>query len=328
MRSSDFGRLVRAEWTKFRTVRGWVLGIVAAAAGDRAAGAVRRVEQPSRPARNGTVEVECPTPRSARTASRCEDKFYFVHQPLAGDGAITVRVTSMTGLITYPPPNHDEIVPGLVRVGEGRRHRQGRHRPGIPLRRPSWSPPSTACGCSTTSSTTRRASPARVSAGAPRWLRLTRTGDTLTGEESADGAAWTRVGTATLAGHRRDRALRHLTQRPHRGQPASAAATVQARLATATATFDNVGLTGTAPGGDWLRDDVGRRRRPGRRPAPPGRRRGGGRRPDRVRQRRHGTTRRRVRARRPARPDRPGHRPDRGDRGGRALSSRPNSGGA
>jgi hypothetical protein len=32
---------------------------------------------------------------------------------------------------------------------------------------------------------------------------------------------------------------------------------VQARLATATATFDRVDLTGTAPGGDWLRDDVG-----------------------------------------------------------------------
>ena len=28
---SDFGRLVRAEWTKFRTVRGWVLGTAAAA---------------------------------------------------------------------------------------------------------------------------------------------------------------------------------------------------------------------------------------------------------------------------------------------------------
>ena len=37
-----------------------------------------------------------------------------MHQPLAGDGTITARVTSMTGMITYPPPDHDEIVPGLV----------------------------------------------------------------------------------------------------------------------------------------------------------------------------------------------------------------------
>ena len=28
----DFGRLVRAEWTKFRTVRGWVIAMVIAAA--------------------------------------------------------------------------------------------------------------------------------------------------------------------------------------------------------------------------------------------------------------------------------------------------------
>src|SRR5262249_61251188 len=42
--------------------------------------------------------------------------------------------------------------------------------------------------------------PGRVSAASPRWLRLTRSGDTLTGYESADGTNWTTVGTATLAG--------------------------------------------------------------------------------------------------------------------------------
>ena len=31
------------------------------------------------------------------------DSFYFVHQPLTGNGSITVRVTSLTGLL--PPPN-------------------------------------------------------------------------------------------------------------------------------------------------------------------------------------------------------------------------------
>jgi ABC-type transport system involved in multi-copper enzyme maturation permease subunit len=34
---------------------------------------------------------------------------------------------------------------------------------------------------------------------APRWLRLTRTGSTVTGYESADGTSWTQVGTATVA---------------------------------------------------------------------------------------------------------------------------------
>ena len=38
------------------------------------------------------------------------------------------------------------------------------------------------------------------SQAAPQWLRLTRSGDTITGYDSADGTHWTRVGTAHLAG--------------------------------------------------------------------------------------------------------------------------------
>src|SRR5262249_54503061 len=42
------------------------------------------------------------------------DRFYFMHQPLTGNGSITAHVTSLTGIITYPPPNHDQIVPDVV----------------------------------------------------------------------------------------------------------------------------------------------------------------------------------------------------------------------
>ena len=42
--------------------------------------------------------------------------------------------------------------------------------------------------------------PGAVSAASPRWLRLTRSGDTITGYDSADGTHWTKVGTARLAG--------------------------------------------------------------------------------------------------------------------------------
>ena len=34
----------------------------------------------------------------------------------------------------------------------------------------------------------------------PRWLRLTRSGDTITGYDSADGTHWAQVGTVALAG--------------------------------------------------------------------------------------------------------------------------------
>src|SRR4029453_4951591 len=42
--------------------------------------------------------------------------------------------------------------------------------------------------------------PGPVSQASPRWLRLTRTGDTITGAESADATHWTTIGTARLAG--------------------------------------------------------------------------------------------------------------------------------
>jgi ABC-type transport system involved in multi-copper enzyme maturation permease subunit len=40
----------------------------------------------------------------------------------------------------------------------------------------------------------------KVSASAPRWLRLTRSGDAISGYDSADGVHWTLVGTARLTG--------------------------------------------------------------------------------------------------------------------------------
>ena len=39
-----------------------------------------------------------------------------------------------------------------------------------------------------------------VSASSPRWLRLVRDGDTVTGYDSADGTHWTPVGTVALPG--------------------------------------------------------------------------------------------------------------------------------
>ena len=49
------------------------------------------------------------------------DSFYFVRQPLTGDGTITVRVTSMTGLLppanaqlgSVGPPSTGDTRPGL-----------------------------------------------------------------------------------------------------------------------------------------------------------------------------------------------------------------------
>jgi hypothetical protein len=251
---NDFGRLVRAEWTKFRTVRGWVLGTVAASVVTVLLGLFVASNSHSACSR-GAVDVECPTPPVGPGGEAVRDKFYFVHQPLAGDGAITVRVTSMTGLITYPPPDHDEIVPGLVEwakagviakagTAQGSRYVALMVTAGHGVRMQHDFVHDAA------------GKPGAVSADAPRWLRLTRVGDTLTGEESADGASWTAVGTAALAGSVEIglfvNSPSDLTVDGRVG-----GGTAQARLAKATATFDNVALTGTAPGGGWRRDDIG-----------------------------------------------------------------------
>jgi hypothetical protein len=95
--------------------------------------------------------------------------------------------------------------------------------------------------------------------GGPRWLRLTRAGDTITGDESADGEHWTNVGTANLAGLPETVQVGlfatspgDLTLRPT-GLGASA---TQTRFTQATGVFDNVKVDG-ARAAAWSSDIIG-----------------------------------------------------------------------
>jgi hypothetical protein len=82
-----------------------------------------------------------------------------------------------------------------------------------------------------------------VSASSPRWLRLVRTGDTITGYDSADGTRWTLVGTATLPG---------LTSTVQGGLFAAAPSNGNA---TATGVFRHIGLSW--PATRWTGTNVG-----------------------------------------------------------------------
>jgi ABC-type transport system involved in multi-copper enzyme maturation permease subunit len=82
-----------------------------------------------------------------------------------------------------------------------------------------------------------------VSASSPRWLRLVRTGDTITGYDSADGTRWTLVGTATLPG---------LTSTVQGGLFAAAPSNGNA---TATGVFRHIGLSW--PAARWTGTNVG-----------------------------------------------------------------------
>ena len=193
-------------------MRGWVIGAVAAALLIVAARAARHLP-PTRTAAsasarplNASCQSLCqPVPPLGPDGEAVTDSYYFVHRTLAGDGSITARVTSLTGL--YP----------------GRQRHAGQRRPTRPAR---WSGAAVVQGRLILTTArhrlgvrrgdghrrARRADavrlhprhrrPAGVSARAPRWLRLTRAGDTLTGYESADGTHWTQIGTATSPGCR------------------------------------------------------------------------------------------------------------------------------
>jgi regulation of enolase protein 1 (concanavalin A-like superfamily) len=177
-----FWTAVRAEWTKFRTVRGWVVATAAAA--------VAMVGLGLAPGMSGSCgqrgpgsECELPVGPGGEEVT---DAFTFVHRPLTGDGSVTARVASMTG---HLPDGGDALVPwakaGLI-VKDGTRRGStyaavmltGTH--GVRMQHDYTHD--------------RAGSPATGT----RWLRLTRSGDSVTGAESADGARWTDVGTVRL----------------------------------------------------------------------------------------------------------------------------------
>ncbi len=254
---------MHAEWTKFRTVRGWVIAMVIAAAltaavGLYAASGPQTGCQPVGP--HGPIGPPAPCTPSNPVGPGGEavsDSYYFVHQALRGNGSITVRVTSLTGRASppgggiAPGPNPEQnftsaiqpwakagiIVTASTRQGSAYAAMMVTGRHGV---RMQYNYTGDTPGL-----------PGAVSAASPRWLRLVRTGDTLTGYDSADGTHWTRVGTVSLAG---------LPATVQAGPFVTSPAWVQAQnsgLTVATAVFDHVSFPGTAPGAGWHGASIG-----------------------------------------------------------------------
>jgi ABC-type transport system involved in multi-copper enzyme maturation permease subunit len=98
-----------------------------------------------------------------------------------------------------------------------------------------------------------------VSTASPRWLRLTRAGDTLTGSESSDGAAWREIGSVTLAGLPATAEAGLFVTSPqdalvNRHLPFVTFAAD--RPTQATGVFDDVAVQGAGPRAAWSGDDV------------------------------------------------------------------------
>jgi ABC-type transport system involved in multi-copper enzyme maturation permease subunit len=203
---AGFAQLLHSEWTKFRTVRGWVAALLALALLTvglsllTASGSVCSYGPfPGQP-----VALACTNPIGPG-GEAVTDSFYFVHQPLPAHASITAEVTSLTG----------RHASGAVQ------HAAGAAGPDLRPGLDQWSKAGLIIKASTTTGSAYAAimvtaahgvrmqanytgdTPGRtgpVTAASPRWLRLTRSGDLVTGYDSADGTHWSRVGTVTLTG--------------------------------------------------------------------------------------------------------------------------------
>jgi hypothetical protein len=266
-----FTQLLHAEWTKFRTVRGWVIGMIVAvvvAAGIGLLGTgtnTSSCQQAPGPAGSG------PAGGQAAGGTACgsltfalgpggepvSDSFYFVRQPLTGDGSITVRVTSLTGRLPSRDPNGPATPtrPGLepwAKTGiiikqsavQGSAYAAIMVAAGHGVRM-QWNYTADTPGLS-----------GPVGPDRPRWLRLTRAGDVITGYDSADGAHWAQVGAVKLSGLPSRVQAGLFTASPDYDQESQnfgGGVDGGGGPTQATAVFDHV----TAPAGSWAGGYVG-----------------------------------------------------------------------
>jgi hypothetical protein len=228
-----FAQLLRSEWTKLWTVRGWAVGLVLAAALTAGipialGGAGGSGGLPAVATGPGGVAVN--------------DNFYFVHRSLAGNGAITVRVTSLES------PQQREGSMAWAKAGiivkdgtrAGSAYAAVMATPGHGVRM-QYDFTHDIAGL-----------PGAVLASSPRWLRLVRSGDTVTGYDSGDGRHWTVIGSATLAGLPSSVQAGLFVASPQAYQAGNGYVPTQAR-----ARFDHLSLQGGWSSGGWGQCEVG-----------------------------------------------------------------------
>jgi hypothetical protein len=257
----SFARLVWAEWTKLRTVRAWLVALIAAAI----AMTVFSVLSASGERRNCGGTAGCPVLVVGPGSEAVADSYELVHRPLAGNGSITVQVASLTGLL---PPKGDAFgqpIPPAAPLSAGHRGLEPWAKAGLII-----------------TASTRQGSPyaavmvtaghgvrlqydyshdiaGLLSTGAPAWLRLTRAGDTITAYASTDAARWTRIGIVHLSGLPATVQAGLFVTSPQDAQvtqhPFVTSGAVGATLATAT--FTHLTVSGVWPPAAWTGETIG-----------------------------------------------------------------------
>jgi hypothetical protein len=245
--SNSFRSVVWAEWVKLRTVRGLVIALVLGA------GAMFFFcyEVAAGPSTNGLRTVVPTGPGGEGVA----DTYEFVHRTLTGNGTITAQITSLTGVTSTNEAN----VQGSLSSG----------RPGLAawakaglLVTPSTRQGSAYSALMATGShgvhfqydyTHDTAGPrGTVTRSTPRWVRLVRSGDTITGYTSTNGQQWTTVGSVRLSGLPTAVQVGMFVTSPDEFQGSTGSPTL------ATATFDHITVNGSpATASSWLGQGIG-----------------------------------------------------------------------
>jgi len=169
------------------------------------------------------------------------DQFHFVHQQLAGDGSITARVASQRDSAAWAKAGimiKDGTTGGspYVALMVTPRH-------GVRMQ------------------VNAKTELSGSAVAAPRWLRLTRSGQIVTGWESADGTTWRKVGTFPVAGLPADAQAGLFVASPPRSdyrQEGPGSISLGYQPTTGRAVFDHVSLAGPAgqPAAPWQNTDV------------------------------------------------------------------------
>lgn len=172
-------RSLRAEWTKFRTVRSWVAGLAAAALMIVLVAVLAGISSDQRGAPPVAVGPD---------GQPVNDSCYLVHRSRGGDGGLSVAVSALSSRIPTGPATVPWAKAGLI-VKDGTR--QGSPYAAIMVTGGNGVRMQHDYGHDV---------PGPVATGPVRWLRLDRSGETVTGRASADGTHWTTVGTVRLPG--------------------------------------------------------------------------------------------------------------------------------
>ncbi|WP_043680353.1 DUF1349 domain-containing protein [Streptomyces xylophagus] len=235
---AGFVHLLRAEWTKFWTVRAWLLVLAVAAV---------------------VTVVICQLGASGSSVSGgppivlgpggevVNDAFRLTHRTLTGDGTVTARVTGLkdaSGKGLGPWTKAGIIVKSSLKPGSP--YAAVMATPGHGVRM-QWN------------FTHDKAGPSSDLTKAPQWLRLKRLGEKLTGYASVDGQNWTRLGEVRLDGLPGTVQVGLFVAAPvHEIVHRSFGGTSEvAGSGQATGTFDHLTFQGKSTDNGWTATDVG-----------------------------------------------------------------------